>query len=98
MPWINARLHDNGPTAKALCLGLVAALAVASFSGTASAAWGNENDRRPERRDEHRDEHQGWNNGSYRAPPVVYQRNNAPAYYAPPVVYGSGVNLNINLP
>jgi hypothetical protein len=94
MSWINARLHDGGPTAKALCLGLVATIAVASFSSTASAAWGNENDHR----NDHRDYHQGWNNGAYRAPPVVYQRYNAPAYYAPPVVYGSGVNLNINLP
>jgi hypothetical protein len=77
------------------CLGIAGAFAVAGFSGSASAGWGNRNDNRYQRNDER----QGWNNNGYRAPPVVYQNYGAPAstYYAPPLVYGSGVNLNISL-
>jgi hypothetical protein len=80
--------------AKALCLAVTAAVAVASFTVPASARWAGAN----ERHDDHRGQ-QGWNgNGNYyRAPPVVYQSGNT-GYYAPPVVYGSGINLNINLP
>jgi hypothetical protein len=79
--------------AKALCLAVTAAVAVASFTAPASAGWGND------RHDYNRGQ-QGWNgNGNYyRAPPVVYQPYGNTGYYAPPAVYGSGINLNINLP
>ena len=81
--------------AKALCLAVTAAVAVASVTAPASARWGD--------RDDHHEQHrgqQGWNgNGNYyQAPPVVYEPAGNNGYYAPPVVYGSGLNLNINLP
>ena len=82
--------------AKALCLAVTAAVAVASFTVPASARWGNQNERHDYNRGQ-----QGWNgNGNYyQAPPVVYQPYYGnTGYYAPPAVYGSGINLNINLP
>jgi hypothetical protein len=81
--------------AKALCLAVTAAVAVASFTAPASARWNNGNEYHGGYRGQ-----QGWNgNGNYyRAPPVVYQPYGNYGYYAPPTVYGSGLNLNINLP
>jgi hypothetical protein len=63
---------------------LAATLTLGSLAGSASA----------EERDwHHRDNHRrgGWNEGYYRAPPVVY----GTPYYAPPVVYGPGLSINI---
>jgi hypothetical protein len=81
--------------AKALCLAVTAAVAVASFTVPASARWGDQNERHDNNRGQ-----QGWNGngGYYNAPPVVYQPYGNYGYYAPPTVYGSGLNLNINLP
>jgi hypothetical protein len=83
--------------ARALCLAVTAAVAVASFTAPASARWGDQNERHDDRRGQ-----QGWNNGGgngnyYAPPPVVYQQYGNPGYYAPPLVYGSGINLNIGL-
>ncbi len=84
--------------ARALCLAVTAAVAVASFTAPASARWGDQNERHYDNRGQ-----QGWNNGGnygsyYSPPPVVYQQYGNNGYYAPPLVYGSGINLNINLP
>jgi hypothetical protein len=83
------------PFAKALCLAVTAAVAIASITVPASARWGDRNEHHEVNRGQ-----QGWNgNGNYyRAPPVVYQPYGNNGYYAPPTVYGSGLNLNINLP
>jgi hypothetical protein len=83
------------PFAKALCLVITAAVAVASVTVPASARWGGGNERHEQYRGR-----QGWNGngGYYGAPPVVYQPYGNNGYYAPPMVYGSGLNLNFNLP
>jgi hypothetical protein len=83
--------------ARALCLTVTAAVAVASFTAPASARWGGQNERHDNNRGQ-----QGWNNGGnygnyYAPPPVVYQQYGNNGYYAPPLVYGSGINLNIGL-
>ena len=93
------------------CAAFTVLLAFGSFASPAAARWGDDNDRRNEQhdqRDDHRDNRrdgdrdyrQDWNR-DYRAPPVVYQRYDAPTYYAPPIVYGpsydSGFGLNINI-
>jgi hypothetical protein len=64
---------------------LTTALALGSFSGSASADGRD--------RDHHGDRRGDWGRDHYRAPPVVY----GTPYYAPPVVYGSPFGLNINI-
>jgi hypothetical protein len=96
MTWnISTGSNRDRPSAKLVARNVLFALfAFGAFVGAAKADgnW-----------DQRRNNYRSWNDGYYRAPPVVYGSRyattyyGAPSYYPPPVIYGPGVGFNIQI-
>jgi hypothetical protein len=84
---IDTKSKHRRSTRIAAGLAIAAILAVGTFAASANAEG---------RRGYHHD----WNEGYYRAPPVVYgspygRSYYGSPYYAPPVVYGPGIGISL---
>jgi hypothetical protein len=82
---------------KRITVAMLAMVALAGFSGSASARWYGDGRWHDDDRWHGTEHYYGYH---YRAPPVIYATPYNYGYYAPPVIYGAepGISLNVHIP